>query len=184
MGHKTHFNCPSTARPHGCLRNNILQFCLRPLLYKNMLTGHGNIYDRLLPLFWNKKWLPYNLFSVGWHRGQNLKKKKYRERKRCKSGQRKKEFPTSFIQQLSSLMLITEEMKGSLALSSYLSAITNSNSSRHDASNLLTLLAIYCRGKMMLRKKLRWHISRSSNRRVVSCVWVMNKMRVVSQVGG
>ena len=47
----------------------------------------------------------------GMAQGAEFEKKKYRERKRCKSGQRKKEFPTSFIQQLSSLMLITEEME-------------------------------------------------------------------------
>lgn len=50
--------------------------------------------------------------------------------------------------------------------------------------NLLTLLTIYCGGQVVLREELWRHVSRHGDRRVVSCVRVLNEVRVVSQVRG
>lgn len=70
-------------------------------------------YDRLLPLFWNKKWLAHYLRSVGegggW--GQNLKK--YKESQDITWGQRKLGISNELYtaDRSSSTMLIAEETK-------------------------------------------------------------------------
>ena len=94
------------------------------------VLGHAHIkicyqdmgtYDRLLPLFWNKKWLSHYLLSVGWDEGRIWKHIKKERVARHNSGQRKlgisHELYTA--DRTSSTMFITEETKlltGSLKL--------------------------------------------------------------------